>query len=100
MLFLMICDPSPVTNCHKSWTPPPKKKKVCHTSWTPPPIRIRQYYVIITDDYEKFLKQFYNKIYEILGRAFCIFPTFLCRVDLVSNLQILSCLLEGATQSL
>ena len=31
-LFLMIFDPlpPPVTNCHKSWTPPPLK--VCHTS--------------------------------------------------------------------
>ena len=28
-LFLMIFDPPPVTNCHKSWTPP---IKVCHTS--------------------------------------------------------------------
>ena len=29
-LFLMIFDPPPpVTNCHKSWTPP---LKVCHTS--------------------------------------------------------------------
>ena len=27
-LFLMIFDPPPVTNCHKSWTP----LKVCHTS--------------------------------------------------------------------
>ena len=27
-------------------------------------------------DYEKFVKQFYSKIYEILGWAFCIFPTF------------------------
>ena len=45
----------------------------------------------ITDDYEKFVKQFYSKIYEILDRAFCIFPTFLCRVDLVSNLQTPSC---------
>ena len=41
--------------------------------------------ILITDDYEKFVKQFYSKIYEILDRAFCIFPTFLCRVDLVSN---------------
>ena len=38
----------------------------------------------ITDDYEKFVKQFYSKIYEILDRAFCIFQ-LLCRVDLVSN---------------
>ena len=45
----------------------------------------------ITDDYEKFVKQFYSKIYEILDRAFCIFLTFLCRVDLVSNLQTPSC---------
>ena len=50
-------------------------------------IRIRQYYVKIADVYEDFVKQFYSKIYEILGRAFCIFPTILCRVDLVSNLQ-------------
>ena len=27
-LFLMILTPSPVTNCHKPWTP----LKVCHTS--------------------------------------------------------------------
>ena len=30
----------------------------------------------IADDYEKFVKQFYSKIYEILDRAFCFFPTF------------------------
>ena len=41
----------------------------------------------ITDDYEKFVKQFYSKHHEILDRAFCIFPTFLCRVDLYSSLE-------------
>ena len=49
----------------------------------------------ITDDYEKFVKQFYSKIYEILGRAFCIFSTILCRVEQVSNLQTLLRPLRG-----
>ena len=41
-------------------------------------------HVKITADYEKFVKQFISKLHEILDKAFCIFPTFLCRVDLYS----------------
>ena len=58
-----------------------------------------KYYVKITNDYETFVKQFYCKICKILGRAFCILSSILCRVDLVLILRTLSRLLRGATES-
>ena len=36
----------------------------------------------IRDNYEKFVKKsFYSKMFDILGREFCIFSTTLGRVD-------------------